>query len=153
MLHANLSLETLLELVDQREIGNDGVLNEFEYIRFMLVRSGLVPAETLQALHENFNMLDADGSGDLTKEDLRLIYAASIDRKKTSRLECEQQTTQHSGDNYSRKDNCSGGRGGDPEMPLVMQPSSHGMGHLKLKVTENNPQKPETCLSASGTSI
>lgn len=61
MMQANLSLSTLLEMVDRREIGEDGTLNEYHYMSFMLVRSGLVPVETLQSLHENFRMLDADG--------------------------------------------------------------------------------------------
>jgi hypothetical protein len=79
ILQANLSLAKLLEMVERGEIGTrDGALTEFEYIQFMLVRSGLVPTDTLRALHDNFTMLDADGSGDLTREDLRLIYAASV---------------------------------------------------------------------------
>jgi len=49
----------------------DGEVSEFEFIRYFLTQMKMVDGAVLDAVHQRFNELDADGGGTLSANDLR----------------------------------------------------------------------------------
>jgi hypothetical protein len=68
LMSCDLSLEGMMEMDDD----GDGCISEFEFFRYMLTRGGMVDAGLLDLLHAHFTDLDKDGSGMLSKADLRV---------------------------------------------------------------------------------
>jgi len=62
-----LSLKRLVEM----DHDGDASVSEFEFIKFMLCSADIVNEDVLNAIHARFASLDADGSGILSKVDLR----------------------------------------------------------------------------------
>lgn len=68
LMASDLSLEGMMEMDDD----SNGIISEFEFFRYMLTRGGMVDAGLLDLLHSHFTDLDKDGSGMLSKADLRV---------------------------------------------------------------------------------
>ena len=66
-------LEQLHEVIDQDE---DGTVSPEEYILFNLKKMGKVDDDTIALLREQFNALDADGSGALDAGDIDYLQQA-----------------------------------------------------------------------------
>lgn len=66
LMNVDLSLEAILDMDDD----GDGSVTEYEFMKFMLVRTEIVEEESLVELHKRFQALDKDGSGALDKNDL-----------------------------------------------------------------------------------
>lgn len=66
-------LEELKEVIDQDD---DGTVTPEEYIIFNLKKMGKVDDETLALLRDQFLALDADGSGELDADDIRMLTEA-----------------------------------------------------------------------------
>lgn len=64
---ADLSLEKLLAM----DTDGNGIITEYEFLRFMLEETKMVDKKTLDMLHEQFARVDTDGSGELTADDFR----------------------------------------------------------------------------------
>ena len=64
-------LDLTLEAILAMDEDGSGDVTEFEFLRFMLVETGMCDASALDALHTRFTALDADGSGALDADDLR----------------------------------------------------------------------------------
>jgi len=65
-LKMDLSLEALLAMDED----GDGEIDEYEFIRFMLVSADMASAELLDSLHARFQAMDEDGSGFLSADDI-----------------------------------------------------------------------------------
>jgi len=68
LLELDLSLEGLLAMDED----GDGEITEYEFIRHMLVVSGMGDKDAIDALHKRFEEMDEDGSGALTADDLKV---------------------------------------------------------------------------------
>jgi Ca2+-binding EF-hand superfamily protein len=68
LMASDLSLEGMLKMDDD----GDGSITEFEFLRFMLTRGGMADEALLDTLHARFTEMDKDGSGALSKADLRV---------------------------------------------------------------------------------
>jgi len=66
-------LEELHEVVAK---DNDGTVSPEEYIIYTLLKMGKVDDETLELLRDQFKALDADGSGSLDVDDIKLLTRA-----------------------------------------------------------------------------
>lgn len=66
LLKMDLSLEAMIEMDED----GDGEVDEYEFLKFMLVTSGLVEESAIDMMHQTFQTLDADGSGSLDMDDL-----------------------------------------------------------------------------------
>ena len=62
----DLSLQALLDMDED----GDGEVTEFEFIKFMLCKTGMCEESILDSLHERFKAMDTDGSGALDRDDL-----------------------------------------------------------------------------------
>lgn len=67
-------LTELAEVIDQDD---NGSVTQEEYIIFNLIRMGKVDNDTLSLLKAQFSALDADNSGELDAEDIRVLRIAS----------------------------------------------------------------------------
>jgi len=67
-------LEELREVILQ---DNDGTVSPEEYIIFNLKKMGKVDDELLLLLRDQFNTLDADGSGELDESDINMLSSAA----------------------------------------------------------------------------
>jgi len=52
------------------DLSNDGTVDLYEFTRFILTKFNMVSAEVLDEIKHNFSELDANGSGDITLEDI-----------------------------------------------------------------------------------
>ena len=68
--------ERIKELEEVIEADNDGTVSPEEYIIHNLKKMGKVDDETLGLLRDQFAALDADGSGELDKDDIAMLTAA-----------------------------------------------------------------------------
>merc|ERR1719217_1280824 len=68
--------EKLEELNTVIEQDDNGIVTPEEYILFNLKQMGKVDNDTVNLLREQFNALDADGSGELDANDLALLQKA-----------------------------------------------------------------------------
>ena len=66
LMKMDFSLEAMLAMDED----GDGDVSEFEFLKFMLTTAELVDEAALDALHDTFCPLDADGSGSLDRDDL-----------------------------------------------------------------------------------
>jgi len=66
LMELDLSLEALLAM----DTDGDGEIDEFEFLKFMLVKADMADGDILDSLHSRFCAMDEDGSGVLTAEDL-----------------------------------------------------------------------------------
>jgi len=83
-----LTLETF-EMADRSA---DGVIDLYEFTRFIVTRYGMVSDEVFDDIKHNFEELDLTGSGDLTMEDMRLMLARmrqNVNRPGLSRTKTE----------------------------------------------------------------
>lgn len=69
-------LERLSELEGVIEADDDGIVSPEEYVIFNLKMMGKVDEDTVGLLRDQFKALDADGSGELDKNDLVLLTRA-----------------------------------------------------------------------------
>jgi potassium channel subfamily K len=67
--------QLLKDLQDVIEQDDDGTVSEEEYIIFSLKQDGKVDDDTLDILSKQFKALDADGSGELDGDDVKLLSA------------------------------------------------------------------------------
>merc|ERR1712205_128010 len=68
--------ERLEELNKVIEADDNGVVSPEEYILFNLKQMGKIDEDTVSLLRDQFNALDADGSGELDADDLSLLQKA-----------------------------------------------------------------------------
>ena len=62
-----------------REGGNQrAAVDRFEFMRYILIESNMVPEDRLTRIEQMFNDLDIDGSGILDADDAKAIESASI---------------------------------------------------------------------------
>jgi len=59
--------------IDMMDIDDDGVVNDIEFMRFMLVTMGKVSGEDWDKLQALFKRLDASNDGSLSIEDLKIM--------------------------------------------------------------------------------
>ena len=67
-------LDELNEVIEQDD---DGKVTTEEYIIFNLKKMGKVDEDTINLLRDQFKALDADGSGELDAEDIKLLSRAA----------------------------------------------------------------------------
>ena len=62
-----------ISYLEQMDDDGDGKISREEYLQFMLIEMGIVGKKDLDELDSQFDRLDADGSGYLATEDLKII--------------------------------------------------------------------------------
>ena len=79
--------------IQRMDKDGSGKVTRLEYFEFMLLTMDKVDADDLDKLHDQFNDMDHDGSGELDKED---IVAAIEERKRKNRMRHQKQERRHS---------------------------------------------------------
>ena len=68
--------ERLVDLMEVIEADDDGTVSPEEFILFNLKKMGKVDDETVGLLRDQFKALDADGSGELDRDDIAMLTKA-----------------------------------------------------------------------------
>jgi len=67
------------------DLSNDGTVDLYEFTRFILTKFNMVSADVLDDIRHNFSELDANGSGDITLDDISdMLQYKSRGKTKTS---------------------------------------------------------------------
>jgi voltage-gated potassium channel Kch len=75
---ANLRLTELnSQLLEEIDTSGDGEVSKYEFLIFMLKKHDLVSDDTIMDIEENFDVLDKDGSGHLSSDDLKSMMTGS----------------------------------------------------------------------------
>jgi len=73
LLNLDLSIQGMLDMDED----GDGDITEFEFLKFMLVKCDMADDAVLDSLHKRFLVMDTDGSGALSRDDLVSIIDQS----------------------------------------------------------------------------
>merc|ERR1719453_499491 len=84
----NLGILVLVDASGQRELPES--VNEYEFVLAMSLNLGILEWEQVQPFMKQFRILDADGSGHLTRNDLKVQMAATQVRLAQKQAEVEQ---------------------------------------------------------------
>jgi Ca2+-binding EF-hand superfamily protein len=68
-----MNRELDMNYLKEMDENGSGVVDRMEYVTFMLKAMGVVEQDLLDELHEQFDRLDVSNSGNLGKDDLRLM--------------------------------------------------------------------------------
>jgi len=81
-----LKSELTLEDLEDMDPDGDGEVSLLEFVEFMLKSMKKVDQPLLDDLHDQFNKLDADGSGGLQKDDLELLAERKLAERRDRAL-------------------------------------------------------------------
>mmetsp|Transcript_39265 Transcript_39265/g.76662 ORF Transcript_39265/g.76662 Transcript_39265/m.76662 type:complete len:399 (+) Transcript_39265:256-1452(+) len=105
-MHEGKQLDLLARLVnlegfDQMDTDNDGQLSEFEYVSFMLTQMGYVEDTVLATLRAQFNQMDIDRGGSITKEELGAIASGRVQEFVAASEQSKSNAVRQAGRRYS----------------------------------------------------
>lgn len=75
------------QLIDQLDVSGDGVVDRFEYVIGMLQTLNFVEADDVKRLLDDFDRIDTNGDGSLTREDIKRVLNRRAQGVKTMALE------------------------------------------------------------------